>query len=138
TITDAGDSVAQASDVVTVTARNVAPTVALAGAASANEGAAYTLTLGAITDPGADTVSQILVRWGDGTTDTVFRPGPVTHVFANGNASRTVQVDLVDEDGTYAGVASKAVSVLNVLPSFDLGPAVNTQEGAAVLFAPVI
>src|SRR5207247_3284490 len=45
---------------------NVAPTIAISGAASVNERSTYSLTLGAVTDPGQDTVSNYLVHWGDG------------------------------------------------------------------------
>ena len=55
---------------------NVAPTIALSGNASINEGASYSLTLGAITDPGADTVTQWLIDWGDGTSGTTPRTAP--------------------------------------------------------------
>ena len=53
-----------------VTVNNVAPTIAIRGAASVNEGSAYSLTLGAVTDPGTDTVSSYVVHWGDGSSDT--------------------------------------------------------------------
>ena len=53
-----------------VTVNNVAPTIAISGAASVNEGSAYSLTLGAVTDPGTDTVTSYIVHWGDGNTDT--------------------------------------------------------------------
>ena len=49
---------------------NVAPTIAISGPANANEGSAYSLTLGAVTDPGADTVASYIVHWGDGSDDT--------------------------------------------------------------------
>ena len=52
---------------------NVAPTIAISGAANVNEGSAYTLTLGAVTDPGTDTVSSYIVHWGDGNTSTYSR-----------------------------------------------------------------
>ncbi len=137
-ITDTGDPASQASDTVIVTAQNVAPTIGLTGAASINEGSPYALTLGAIVDPGADTVSKIIINWGDGTTDTLFSLAPVSHAFANGTASRTIRVDLVDEDGTFISADTKVVNVLNVLPSFDLGPAINVTEGSVVLLAPVV
>ena len=45
---------------------NVAPSIAISGDANVNEGSAYSLTLGAVTDPGTDTVSSYVVHWGDG------------------------------------------------------------------------
>ena len=53
-----------------VTVNNVAPTIAICGAASVNEGSSYSLTLGAVTDPGTDTVSSYVVHWGDGSSNT--------------------------------------------------------------------
>ena len=50
---------------------NVAPTIAISGAANVDEGSAYSLTLGAVTDPGTDTVSSYIVHWGDGNSDTL-------------------------------------------------------------------
>ena len=52
------------------TSNNVAPTIAISGAANVNEGSAYSLTLGAVTDPGTDTVTSYIVHWGDGNSDT--------------------------------------------------------------------
>ena len=54
---------------------NVAPTVAISGASNATEGAVYSLTLGAVTDPGADAVSRYIVHWGDGSSDTYTTAG---------------------------------------------------------------
>ena len=53
-----------------VTVDNVAPTIAISGAANVNEGSPYSLTLGAVTDPGTDTVTSYVVHWGDGTSNT--------------------------------------------------------------------
>ena len=58
---------------------NVVPTIALSGAASVDEGSTYTLTLGTVTDPGADTVTSYVVDWDDGTSDTYTAGGNVTH-----------------------------------------------------------
>src|SRR5438445_90321 len=62
---------------------NVAPTLTLSGAASANEGSLYTLNL-ASSDPGTDTISSWRVAWGDGTTQTILgNPASTTHTFAD-------------------------------------------------------
>ena len=54
------------------------PTIALSGAASIDEGGLYTLTLGTIGDPGADTLAEWRVTWGDGSLEeTYFAGGPV-------------------------------------------------------------
>ncbi|MCB1977757.1 MAG: hypothetical protein KDE66_12235, partial [Nitrosomonas sp.] len=73
---------------------NVAPTIALLGADTVNIGADYTLNLGAITDPGQDTVTSYIVNWGDGSSETFNSAGDVTHVYSTvGNT--TITVDLV-------------------------------------------
>ena len=102
-----------------VTVNNVAPTIAISGAASVNEGSPYSLTLGAVTDPGTDTVTSYIVHWGDGSQDTYLtNTGVKTHTYADGPATRAITVDLVDEDGTHLDSANaKSVSVLNVAPS---------------------
>ncbi|MBL8391325.1 MAG: cadherin-like domain-containing protein, partial [Candidatus Accumulibacter sp.] len=111
-----------------VTVNNVAPTIALTGAASVDEGATYTLNLGAVTDPGSDSVSSYVVNWGDGTSDTYASAGDVTHVYADGDANRTISVDLVDEDGTHLAAGTLAVSVNNVAPTIALAGASNVIE----------
>ncbi|MCA9261078.1 MAG: DNRLRE domain-containing protein, partial [Planctomycetales bacterium] len=63
---------------------NVAPSIALSGASSVAEGTEYTLTLGPVSDPGVDTVTQYVVHWGDGTSDVYLAPGAVTHTYADG------------------------------------------------------
>ena len=55
------------------------------GAASVNEGSAYSLTLGAVTDPGTDTVSSYVVHWGDGSSRHLHRPAASRrHTYADG------------------------------------------------------
>ncbi|MEF8755424.1 MAG: cadherin-like domain-containing protein [Accumulibacter sp.] len=119
-----------ASDSFLVTVNNVAPTIALGGGASVDEGATYTLTLGAVSDPGVDSVTSYVVHWGDGTSDTYGAAGDVTHVYADGLSSPTITVDLVDEDGTYINAGSKAVTVNNVAPTIALGGGASVDEGA--------
>ena len=95
---------------------NVPPTISITGNASVNEGAVYTLTLGSVVDPGADAVSSFIVNWGDGTTSTYTAAGAKTHTYADGPLAASITVSLVDEDGTYNNIASKAVAVANVPP----------------------
>ena len=122
------------TDTAAVTVANVAPTIQLAGAASVDEGSTYSLTLGAIIDPGDDTVTQWIVHWGDGGTDSYGSGGVQTHVYADGPATPTIVVDLVDEDGTHTGAGSLIITVNNVAPTVD-PPAVTPEpsdEGAEV------
>ena len=100
-----------------LTVNNVAPTIAISGAASVNEGATYTLTLGAVTDPGTDTVSQYIVNWGDGN-NTYTTGGAKTHTYADGSATQAITVALIDEDGTFKNRANPlSVTVNNVPPT---------------------
>ena len=67
-----------------VTVDNVAPTIAISGAADRERGLGYSLTLGAVTDPGTDTVTSYVVHWGDGITNTYGTSGVKTHTYADG------------------------------------------------------
>ncbi|MCP5250377.1 MAG: DUF4347 domain-containing protein [Burkholderiales bacterium] len=89
---------------------NVAPAIALAGASTANTGDNYTLNLGAVVDPGDDTVTSYIVNWGDGTFDTFNTIGDVNHTYV-AEGDYTISVDLIDEDGTYTSVATQLVAV---------------------------
>jgi hypothetical protein len=116
-----------------VTVNNVAPAVAISGAANVDEGSAYSLTLGAVTDPGDDTVTSYVVHWGDGGTDTYAANGVKTHTYADGPATRAITVDLVDEDGTFLDAANTfSVTVDNVAPTVTLSAAndLSVNEGA--------
>ncbi len=101
----------------TLTVSNVAPTIALSGASTVDEGSTYTLTLGAVTDPGPDTVTSYVVNWGDGNTSTYPTAGDVTHTYTDGDHSRTISVDLVDEDATHQDAGTLSLTVNNVAPS---------------------
>jgi hypothetical protein len=111
-----------------VTVHNVAPTIALSGASHVNEDAVYTLNLGAITDPGTDTVTSYLVNWGDGTSNTYSNAGDVTHTYADGPAHRTITVDLTDEDGQFANAGLLDVDVYGVVKLGDAPVSLNSSN----------
>jgi len=113
-----------------LTVANVAPTIALSGDSSVNEGAVFSLTLGAVTDPGDDAVSQYTVHWGDTLSDTFTSAGIVTHTYADGVISPTITVDLVDEDGTHTNAGSRNLTVANVAPTIALSGDSSVNEGA--------
>ncbi|MBX7207786.1 MAG: tandem-95 repeat protein [Verrucomicrobiaceae bacterium] len=106
----------------TLNVDNVAPTIALTGGASVNEGSSFTLNLGAISDPGADTISSYSIDWGDGSpvTGAAGLPPPTaSHTYADGLAGGspfTITVTLTDEDGTHTA-GTHAVTVNNVAPT---------------------
>ena len=121
TVTDDDSAMGEAVP-VTIPVTNLAPTIILGGSDTVAEGADYTLTLGAVTDPGIDTVTQWIVHWGDGLSDTYAGGGDPTHVYQN-EGSDTVTVDLVDEDGTHTGAGSLDLTVTPAPPEVtDLGP----------------
>ena len=97
-------------DATSINLDNADPTIALSGAGSVDEGVAYTLTLGAITDPGDDTVTQWIVHWGDGESDTYDSGGDKAHTYGN-DGTYTITVDLADEDGTHTGAGSLGLTV---------------------------
>jgi len=120
----------------TITVNNVAPTLALSGDAAVDEGSPYTLTLGEVTDPGTDTVTQYIVHWGDGSTDETYTiAGDVIHTYADGQDTSTITVDLVDEDGIHAAAGSLSLTVNNVAPQFEAGPDETLAPSQSGLFS---
>jgi len=96
---------------LTIFVQNVPPTIALSGSGTAMVGQPYTITLGSINDPGQDTVSQWIVDWGDGITQTFTSGGDVAHMYST-PGNYTIQAALVDEDGQHDGAGTRAVSVV--------------------------
>jgi hypothetical protein len=119
------------SAIFSVHVNNVAPSILISGGASVDEGSVYSLTLGAVTDPGTDTVTSWVVHWGDGSSDTYASNGAKTHTYADGPDDHNVTVDLVDEDGTYLDRADPfSVHVNNVAPSISISGAASVDEGS--------
>jgi hypothetical protein len=125
-----GTTTLPAGNTVSVTVTNVAPFVTIGGATNVNEGSLYTLNLSS-SDPGADTIRQWTINWGDNTpTQTVNgHPASVTHTFVDGNVIRTILATATDEDGTYAA-NSFPVIVNNVVPTLRISGASNVLEAA--------
>ena len=131
-LTDEDGTFTDRANALSVTVDNVAPTIAISGAASVNEGAPYSLTLGTVTDPGADTITSFIVHWGDGNSDTYSTAGVKTHAYADGPNLYNVTVDLVDEDGTYLDRANAlSVTIDNVAPALALVGSATASEGIA-------
>lgn len=134
TLTVTDDDLGVGSSVAVIDVYNVAPTIALAGPAEIDEGSIYTLTLGAVTDPGDDTVVQYVVSWGDGTFDVYTSAGGKAHLYDDDAAvTGPIRVALVDEDGAHANAGVLDRTVRNVAPTamvLDAGP---VPEGSAAL-----
>src|SRR4051812_6733508 len=107
-------------DTLNVTVNNVSPFVDLTGPTSVNEGSPNNWNLGPVVDPGTDTVTQYVIHWGDGNTDTftsaqiAAMSNNVGHTYADGPSNYNITVDLVNEDGTYLAVDSLGVAVEKV------------------------
>ncbi|MCP5224097.1 MAG: cadherin-like domain-containing protein [Thauera sp.] len=114
-----------------LTVDNVAPTIALTGNLTVDEGSTFTLNLGAVTDPGQDTPTSYTINWGDGAVEVVSSLGDYTHVYADGTTNRTITVLVTDEDGQHANAGTHTVTVNNVAPSVALTGAEQTGEGAS-------
>ncbi|MDY0167751.1 MAG: LamG-like jellyroll fold domain-containing protein, partial [Thermoguttaceae bacterium] len=116
TVTDSHGGQGTAAETIEVV--NVPPTLQIEGQELVERGATYTLTLGDVIDPGTnDLVTQYTIHWGDGQSQTLTASEvaaldrQVTHVYATGLVSRTITVDLNDNDGMHTFVASKDVLV---------------------------
>src|SRR4029079_5097361 len=126
------DGTDHTSKTFAVHVHNVAPSVAISGNAAVDEGSAYSLNLGAVSDPGTDTVSSYVVHWGDGNSDSYSSNGVKTHTYADGPNNYNVTVDLVDEDGTFSNAANPlSVHVNNVAPTIAISGNASVDEGSA-------
>ncbi|MBL8434088.1 MAG: cadherin-like domain-containing protein, partial [Zoogloea sp.] len=123
-----------------VTIDNVAPTASVSGAATVAEGSLYTLSVGPITDPGADTRSGYTIAWGDGSTDSftaaewTAAAGSFTHTYADGPGNATITVSTTDEDGATV-LGTQAVTIDNVAPTVAASGAANATVGVAYTLA---
>ena len=115
---------------LTVDVNNVAPVAVIAGDATVQEGETYTLTLGDIFDPGTDTITSATITWGDGNETEYTGAGDYTHVFSDGDANFTIELNVTDEDGDFVA-ASLAVNVTDVAPSLTLTGNDDVNEGSS-------
>jgi hypothetical protein len=118
------------ANVLSVAVGTVAPTIQVSGAASSNQYAAYTLTLGAASDPSGGPVTQYIVHWGDGTTDSFASIGDKTHTYSSAGA-QAISVDLVDQIGTFTNAGSSSVNVVAINPTLTLSGAGSATQGQA-------
>jgi 6-phosphogluconolactonase (cycloisomerase 2 family) len=119
-----------------VTVQDVPPQIALGGAAQVIQGLPYTLTLGAVTDPGHEVISSYTVNWGDGQIST-FGGAPsatptLTHVYA-ATGTPTIQVELDDRNGPHPDAGQLSLQVTSEhLPIASAGPGYSVPEGGSI------
>ncbi|MDB5300381.1 MAG: hypothetical protein JWO87_2044, partial [Phycisphaerales bacterium] len=89
-----------------------APTVALSGNPTVTTGSVYSLTLGAVTDPGYSPTGFI-IHWGDGSQAQSVAAGTtkVTHTYTASGAQK-ITVDLLDATGTYPAAGTLSLNVV--------------------------
>jgi hypothetical protein len=120
------------SDSIVVTVANVAPTVTLSGAASADEGQTKTYTY-TVSDPGADPSPAVTESCGaNGTRTDTLAANSFDCTFPDGPASSTVEVTADDGDpSNNTGSDSIVVTVANVAPTvaFAAGQPASADEG---------
>jgi uncharacterized repeat protein (TIGR01451 family) len=121
TITATDSDGASRTTTFTTTINNVAPTIVVSGNAKAGVGVPYTLQLGAVSDPGTDTVTGYRVNWGDGTSTGFVAGSPTGQVLQHtytALGSVTITVDLYDEDAApHAAAATKTITVAEAAPN---------------------
>ncbi|MDJ0582894.1 PKD domain-containing protein [Crocosphaera sp.] len=110
------------------------PTLTISGDDSVNEGSLYTLTLGDVNDPGNDTVTSYTINWGDGNIETILVENlnnnrTVNHIYED-DSNPTIIVSLTDEEGTYNNVASKSITVNNIVPTLTISGDDAINEGS--------
>ncbi|WP_291986182.1 PA14 domain-containing protein [Luteitalea sp.] len=129
------DGAVTVSQPITVTVGNVVPAVAISGPAAIGAGEPYTLVLAA-PDPGADTITQWAVDWGDGFVQVVAgNPPSLTHTYTEGGVTRTINASATDEDGTWAAVPIQvAVSLANRAPTAQAASLPATEDEVLVGF----
>ena len=128
TISASAEGYDTGSDTLAIT--NVAPSISLSGSATVDEGSPYDLTLSVVTDPGNDTVTNFIVHWGDGVTESFNSASVVSHAYADGPDATLITVDLVDEDGTHTNAGALSISVDNVAPTIAISGPASVDEGS--------
>jgi PKD repeat protein len=130
------DAFGKASTIQTATVEVIplGPTLTLSGPLSVPEGADYTLSLSA-SGPGAETINEWTIDWGDGTIQPVSgNPSSITHTYADGPNSYTISATATTVLYTYDADNTLMVMVTNVAPTVDAGIDQNADEGTPVNF----
>ena len=118
------------SNTLAISVHNVPPALTISGPGSVDEGSVYTLELSS-DDPGEDTITEWVINWGDGTTETVpGDPDRATHIYTDGDNVYNISATATDEDGTWAAGGTVGVYVHDVPPLFTIAGPGTSDEGA--------
>ena len=120
-----------ATDTVTVTINNVAPTADAGPDLSGDEGSPVSFSV-AVTDPGTGDVHTY--AWDFGDTNTSTQQNPMHTYRDNGTFNVSVTVD----DGDDNDSDNLVVTVSNVAPTVDVGPDLTPNEGDVVNFSATV
>jgi uncharacterized delta-60 repeat protein len=119
------------------------PTADLSGNVTiTNEGALYTLHIGATTDPGPNHITGYAINWGDGNIDSFASGGDPAnsnhaHTYTDGPSLHHISVTLIDEDGPHGNAGTLDVTVNNVNPTASLQnffPNINEGDAGFIQF----
>lgn len=114
TVSDDDNGLVAASQEIQVA--NVGPVIPPLENCTIHEGESVTLDLTNIIDPGDDTVSEILIDWGDGNLDELDGPGVISHPYTD-NGNYQISITLYDEDGEWTGTGPSVTGYLNAVAS---------------------
>ena len=110
---------------------NVAPSIAISGAANVNEGSVYSLTLGAVTDPGTDTVTELDRPLGRRQLEHLRDGGAKTHTYADGPGHHAITSTWSTRTApSSTGRTRSRCTVDNVAPTVAFSGAANVDEGS--------
>ena len=119
------------TDTATINIANVAPTLTISGAASVDEGSAYTLSLSS-SDPGNDTITQWTINWGDTVEVVAGNPANVdSHLCRWRRQLHDQRYSHRRRRHVCRGGNTVAVMVLNVDPTLAISGASSVDEGSA-------
>lgn len=106
----------------TIDIENTPPAVDLDSPSTVTAGVAHTWNI-EISEPGDDTISSIVVEWGDGSSTTVSGGATsVTHTYL-ADGDYLADITVTDEDGTYASdvpITVGFVLVVNPAPVYNI------------------
>ncbi|MDH3397302.1 MAG: right-handed parallel beta-helix repeat-containing protein, partial [Acidimicrobiia bacterium] len=86
-----------ATDTAQLTVTNTPPTILTTGTGTATAGVPYTLNL-SVSDPGADTVTEWVINWGDMVETIPGNPSSVTHTYTATGLTYNILASVNDED----------------------------------------